>query len=160
MVDQINNWLEGKEKLPEYRVMSRYIRYSGKLAKINKLLHNDETYKKLRDRCNDNTHYNFYYNLMLNINELHSDKIISILNTFSIDLENIFILHLSYLFYIKDYYMTSSDYLDSLECGLTPEEGSQYDVAPFIQEIFDSVIKRNRMDLAIEIKNNTAMRLE
>jgi hypothetical protein len=76
------------------------------------------------------------------------------------DLENIFILHLSYLFYIKDIYMMSSYYVDCLDCGETPEPKSQYFVAPFIQEIFDSVIKKNRMDLAIEIKQKTAMMLE
>jgi len=54
----------------------------------------------------------------------------------------------------------SSDYIDSMDLGFTPEEGSQYFVAPFIQEIFDKVIKKNRMDLAIAIKNNTAMKLE
>ena len=56
--------------------------------------------------------------------------------------------------------MMSSDYADSMDLGLTPEEGSQYFVAPFIQETFDKVIKKNRMDLATEIKNNTAMMLK
>ena len=56
--------------------------------------------------------------------------------------------------------MISGDYLDSLDCGMTPEENSQYFVAPFIQEIFDSVIKKSRMDLAEEIINKTSMMLE
>jgi hypothetical protein len=56
--------------------------------------------------------------------------------------------------------MMASDYIDNLDCGLTPEEGSQYYVASFIQNIFDNVIKKNRNDLAIEIKSNTSMRLE
>ncbi|MBU1297552.1 MAG: hypothetical protein KKB77_00145 [Bacteroidetes bacterium] len=56
--------------------------------------------------------------------------------------------------------MLSSDYVDSMDLGLTPEEDSQYLVAPFIQEIFDKVIKKNRMDLALEIKSHTAMKLE
>jgi hypothetical protein len=47
-----------------------------------------------------------------------------------------------------------------MDLGLTPEEGSQYFVAPFIQEIFDKVVKKKRMDLAIAIKNNTAMNLK
>lgn len=85
---------------------------------------------------------------------------IAILNVFSKDLENLFILHLSYLFYINDKYMMSSDYVDSMDLGLTPEEGSQYFVAPFIQEIFDKVIKKNRMDLAMKLKSHTAMKLE
>jgi len=54
----------------------------------------------------------------------------------------------------------ASDYLDCVDCGIPPEPDSQYLVAPFIQEIFDTVIKKNRMDLALEIKKSTVMRLE
>jgi len=56
--------------------------------------------------------------------------------------------------------MMSRDYGDSMDCGLTPEEGSQYYVAPFIQEVFDTVIKKNRLDLATMIKTKTSMLLE
>ena len=56
--------------------------------------------------------------------------------------------------------MMSSDYVDSLDCGLTPEEGSQYWVAPFIQEIFDKVLIPSRPDIAETIKGKTAMKLE
>ena len=160
VVDQINNWLQGKKKLPKYRVMSNYIRASSKLTKINNLIYKDGTYKELRDRCNDHMHYNFYYNLLLNDNDIYLRNRIAILDKFSKDLENIFILHLSYLFYLSDHYMMSRDYGDSMDCGLTPEEGSQYYVAPFIQEVFDTVIKKNRLDLATEIKAKTSMLLE
>lgn len=160
VVEKINDWLHGKEQLPEYRIMSDYIRKSENLADINALLYKDNTYKEIRDRCNDHTHYNFYHNLLLNDNELYIKNRFGILNRFSKDLENLFILHLSYLFYINDKYMMSSDYIDSMDLGLTPEAGSQYFVAPFVQEIFDKVIKKNRMDLATAIKNNTAMKLE
>ena len=160
VVNKINDWLHGKEQLPEYRVMSDYIRKSEKLAEINVLLNKDNRYKEIRERCNDHTHYNFYKNLLLNNDEILIENRNAILNVFSKDLENLFIFHLSYLFFINDKYMMSSDYVDSMDLGLTPEEGSQYFVAPFVQEIFDKVIKKNRMDLATEIKNNTAMKLE
>ncbi len=160
VVDKIENWLRGKDKLPEYRVMSKYIRTSNKLAKIVDLIYKDKTYKELRDRCNNHMHYNFYYNLLLNDNETYLGNRIDILNEFSKDLENIFILHLSFLFYLNDHYMMSMDYADSMDCGLTPEEGSQYYVAPFIQEVFSAVIKKNRPDLAAEIKAKTSMSLE
>ena len=160
VVQKIENWRQGREQLPDYRVMSNYIRSSEKLAKVNELLYKDNTYKEIRDRCNDHTHYNFYYNLLLNDNEIYIENRMAILDSLSKDLENIFILHISYLFYLNDKYMMSSDYVDSLDLELTPEEGSQYYVAPFIQEIFDNVIKKNRIDLATEIKNNTSMMLD
>jgi len=160
IVDKIDDWRSGKERIPEYRVMSNYIKQSPKLLEISSLLRNDTKYKDIRDRCNDHTHYNYYHNLLLNDNEIYSTQRLPALNTFSDDLEDIFIQHFAYLFYLNDHYMMASDYRDSLECGEIPEEGSQYWVAPFIKDVFDKIIKVKRPDLAIAIKNKTSMQLE
>ena len=159
-VEKIDNWVKGKEQLPTYRVMSNYIRKSDKLSPINELLYQDDCYKTLRNRCNDHTHYNYYCNFLLNDSKLYLKNRVKTLDLFSKDLKNIFILHLSYIFYLNNHYLMSSDYMDSLDCGVEPEEGSQYFVAPFIQEIFDTVIKPSRKDLFVEIKKNTEMKLE
>jgi len=55
--------------------------------------------------------------------------------------------------------MMSTYYMDCIEEGMTPEEGSQYWVAPFIQEVFDKIIKVKRQDIAEEIKGKTLMEL-
>ncbi len=160
VVEKIDNWLKGKEQLPEIRDMNNYIKRSEKANVIYKLLYKDKRYSEIKKRCNDHTHYNFYYNVLLNDNQIYLENRDMVLNRFSQDLENIFILHLSYLFYINEHYMMSSDYRDSMDCGVKPEPDSQYVVAPFIQDIFTTVIKKNRMDLAIEIKSKTVMMLE
>ena len=105
-------------------------------------------------------HYNYYKNIIINDNTVVINNRIKYLDLFFMDLIYIFILHLSLLFFLEDIYMSSSDYIDYLDCGLTPEEGSQYWVAPFIQEIFDKWIKKYRPDIAKIIKNNTNMNLE
>lgn len=158
VVDQIQNWLEGKDQLPDYRVMSQYIRKSAELAKLNKLLYANTTYKEIRDRCNAFTHYNFYRTVLFNDSEVFLNRTRT-LERFSKDLDSILILHLSYLFSLNEHYMMSSDYADSLECGSIPPKDSQYFVAPFVQNIFDSVIKKNRMDIATEIMNSSGMKL-
>jgi hypothetical protein len=161
VVQQIDNWLKGKERLPEYRVMSKYIKDSPKLLPITNLLSQDKTYKDIRDRCNDHTHYNYFHNLLINDNEvyLENDRL-KALDNFSKDLEDILIQHLAYIFYLNDHYMMSSDYVDSLEMGEQPDEEWQYLVAPFIQDIFDKVLKPRRMDIVTEIKGKTGMRLD
>ena len=158
-VDGIDNWLRGKKQLPEIKKMIKYISNSSKVAAITKLLNLDDRYQKLRNRCNSNTHYNFYLNALLNDNQIYLEDRLTYLQQFAEDLENIIIFHFSYLFSINDYYMMSSEYIDSLEMELQPKEDSQYNVAPFIQEFFDNVIKKNRLDLANEIKYKTTMRL-
>mgnify|MGYP007072824340 CR=1 FL=1 len=160
VVEKIENWRNGKEQLPTIRVMNSYLQKSEKIKKIYNLLQKDKRYSKLRERCNDHTHYNFYYNVLQNNNQMFWQKRNLLLDRFSKDVEDVFIFHLSYLFYINDQYMMASDYIDALDCGVTPELDSQYWVAPFVQDIFDNVIKKNRMDLAMAIQEDTAMLLK
>lgn len=159
IVEKINNWLQGKEKLPEYRVMMQYIRASKALKPITDIFGIDDRYKRLRDRCNDHTHYNFYEHAMLNDNQIYIKNRGLWLDRFSGDIRDIFILHLGYIFFLDNRYMMSSDYLDALECGMQPEEDSQHWVAPFIQNIFNEVITPIRPDVTSTIKMNSAMQL-
>ena len=160
IVEKIDNWLKGTDQLPEFRVMSNYIRESSKILEINNLLYSDGRYKKIRDRCNDNTHYNFFYNMLYNDSEIYLEHRIKFLTRFSIDIKDIFILHVAYLFHIRDHYMTSSDYVDALECGIEPKLDSQYWVAPYVQQIFDEIITKNRPDIVESIKKNSCMQLK
>jgi hypothetical protein len=159
IVTQIDRWLQGRDRLPEFRIMSKYIRGSQRLAPITGVLFSDDRYKRLRGRCNDHTHYNFYRNVLLNDKEILLKGRRRALQEFSNDLGDVLILHLSYMFFSNCHYMMSSDHLDCLECGMTPEPDSQYWVAPFVQEIFDHTIKKSRPDLAALIKQHTSMHL-
>lgn len=159
IVEKIDNWLKGQDKLPEYRVMSSYIRESNKVAGINKHLYAGDRYKKIRERCNDHTHYNFFQNVLLNDKDISLDHRLQTLDTFSSDIRDVFILHLAYVFFLNDHYMTSSDYLDALECGVVPEYDSPYWVAPFVQEVFNDIITKQRPDIAATIRQHTCMHL-
>lgn len=139
--------------------MSQYISTSEALKPISDVLGVDDRYKRLRDRCNDHTHYNFYRHVMLNDNEIHIDNRGWWLDRFSEDVRDIFVLHLGYIFFMNGHYMMSSDHLDALECGMQPEENSQYWVAPFIQEIFNEVITPRRPDITAAIKASSTMQL-
>jgi hypothetical protein len=159
IVIQIDNWRAGTEKIPEYRKIITYIKKSPKLKPITELLYRNDLYNIIRNRCNDNTHYNFYQNYLLNDNEIYNPNRIKYLDLFSKDIEAIFIQHFAYIFFLNEHYMASSDYIDSLELGYPPVEGSQNWVASFIQKIFDDVIKLKRPDIADEIKKHTSMEL-
>lgn len=159
IVEKIDNWLQGKERLPEYRVMSRYIRSSARLKPVNDLLYLDARYKRIRDRCNDHTHYNFFQHVLLNDSAIYLETRPKWVDAFSKDVRDIVILHLSYVFFLNDHYMMSSDYVDYLECNMTPEPDSQYWVAPFIQQMFTDVLVKERPDIAASIKGHTCMHL-
>lgn len=160
IVEQISDWLSGKAQMPEFRTMSRYIRESEKLAKLWPLLNQGDIYKRVRDLCNDHTHYNFYRNVLLNDKEIHIQSRGKQLDNFYHSLNHLFILHFSCLFTVREYYMMSSDYLDCLECNMTPDPDSLRWVVPFVQEIFTEVIKERRADIADLMLEETEMELE
>lgn len=159
VVKQVDDWLKGKARLPEYRIMSQYIRSSPKTAPVTAIVFADDRYKRLRDRCNDHTHYNFYRNVLLNDNKLVLPERIGALNQFSGDVRDLLILHVAYIFFINEHYMMSSDHLDCLECGMTPEPDSQYWVAPFVQDVFDQTVAKHRPDVVATVKEHTSMHL-
>lgn len=159
IVEKINSWLHGMKELPEYRVMSQFIRRTERLKEINNCLYSDGRYKGIRNRCNDHAHYNYFNNIMLNDQGVYLKNRLKSLDQLSEDIRDIFILHLSYIFFLNDHYMMSSDHMDYLECGEIPPEGSEYWVAPYVKEAFLEIISTNRDDLAAIIKNNTNMQL-
>jgi hypothetical protein len=160
IVAHIQGWLSGKDPIPEYRIMSKYIRQSARVAPITKLLFAHSRYSDIRDRCNSFTHYNFFSNVLLNDGRIFNPNRMRQLDQFAEDLDNLLVFHLGLIFYLNQHYMASSDYIDCLDCGLPPPENSQYFVAPFVQDIFDSVIKRRRPDIYSAIKSATSMQLE
>jgi hypothetical protein len=160
VVTKINNWVHEVEKMPRYGYMSEYIKKSPTLCEICNLLYLDDHYEKIRNRCNDHTHYNIFSHLLINDNDVYlGDSRIKTLNVFSNDLRDLIIFHISCLFCINDHYMMSSDYIDYLECGEEPVEDSQYWVATFIQELLTNVIDLNRHDVYNLIKSKTSMQL-
>nr|WP_321485557.1 hypothetical protein [uncultured Draconibacterium sp.] len=159
IVEKIEKWRNGTESIPDYRSISNYINNSPRLVEINKILKIDDRYKKIRDRCNDNTHYNFYRNVLLNDNEIHNPNRIKYLDLIKKDIQNLFIQHIAYLFWTNDFYMRSSDYVDHLEVGSTPPVDSEYWVANFVQEIFTEIVIPVRPDIYELIKKNTQMQL-
>ena len=163
--NKITDWIKGKEKIPSFGIMSGDIIKSDKVNEITKLIYKNGQFKGsifeyIRQRCNEHTHYLYFNNLLSNDNEIYLNDRIEKLNEFSSDLNDIFILHFSYLFYVKQNYMMSSDYMDYRDLGQEPPDKSEYWVAPFIQKVFNNTIKKNRPDIAKLIMETTSMELK
>jgi hypothetical protein len=100
-VPEIEDWLKGKRKIPDYRIMSSYIRASSRLSEISALLFREEEYKNIRKRCNEHTHYNFYKHVLINDNEIYQPERMKMIDNFSKDVEAVFIQHLAQIFYLN-----------------------------------------------------------
>ncbi len=112
--------------------------------------------------CNDNVHYNSWENFVLNQNDQYDGEHLK-LKALDDLYENIQIslcFHFSYICILHPEYIASSDYLDALGSGITPEENSQYWVAPIVQNIFESYIKPYSKDLSDYLININTMNLK
>lgn len=158
IIEKIDKWLKGEEKLPRFKKMNELIEKSEDLGSINRIFNKDHRYKNIRSRCNDHLHANYFQYMQLNskVNVQNARAYIDIINN---DLLDLLVLHFAYLFTLNGHYMASSDYIDCLDLYQEPEEGSQYWVAPFIQDFFDKYIKTRRPDISKEMLDNTCMDL-
>lgn len=159
VVAQIQDWLNGTSRLPSFGKMAAYIRASKQVASVTKLLCIDGRYERIRDRCNDHVHCNFYGTILLNNRSVRAPNRAKALEAFSRDLVDVFVMHFAYIFSAREHYMMASDHVDSLELGLRPEPESEYWVAPFIQRAYDSYVKKARPDLGAILKSETSMHL-
>jgi len=159
IVRQVDDWVTGMAQLPSNKEMQAYIRKSPSLAPVMTVLETGGRYKKLRDRCNSHTHYNFFAHLIANDNEIVMRYRGRSLSRLLVDVRDVLVFHLGCLFHIRQHYMASSDYADYMDCGMTPVTDSQYWVAPFIQDFFTRIIVQHRPELATVIKEYTSMHL-
>ena len=156
---KIDSWVKGKTKLPRYGSMIEYIKKSEILKELNKILYKDDSIENIRARCNDHMHFNFYYFALLNDSSIHLKERNNYLNVLYSDLLLVFTIHFVYMFTINEHYMMAEDYSDYIEMGDEPPLNSEYWVAPFIQEMFDNVIKPNFIDLSNVFKKQISMQI-
>lgn len=158
-VTKINDWLHGKRPLPRMSKMAKYLNDSPSLSKLNELINLDKRYEGIRNRCNDNMHYNFFSLVLLNDGRVYLKERFQHLEQLRADIRDLFILNIAYILTINEHYMLSSDYLEHLECSISPPENSQYWVAPFIQEMVNKILLEERPDILELLKRSTNMYL-
>ena len=142
-VNEICEWLQKKNRIPSIKKVLAMIETSDKTKTIYSLVNKNDRLKTDREFLDDCVHGNRYQYFLYNCSAIylkHRDVFLSKIQTV---LNTLFVLHLSFIFSLTSHYLTSSDYRDCLEMGMTPPEGSEYWIAPFAQEIFDTYIKPN-----------------
>lgn len=159
-IKEVEGWISGETQMSEFRVMSTKLRQATRLKSINDLLYADSRYKELRERCNSHMHFNYYDNVLVNDKDIHLPQRHSVFERIRLDIIDLALLHLAYVFYAMPHYLTAPDHLDCLEVGALPEEGSEYWVSPYIQTFFDRYFKQYRPDLAKLILDTTSMKLK
>lgn len=159
IVEKIQAWVKNKQRLPSSKEMLNTIRRHKPLEDLEKLFDYDGLYYRIRRLTNGNTHYNKMYYLWLNNNMIYNPKRVNELDKLYACTLHLFILHFAYMYSLNPHYMMSTDYMDALDVGMQPEEGSQYWVAKYVKDVFDKYIVTNRPEVAEYMRTHTEMEL-
>jgi len=158
--DGIRQWIRGKKKLHSLNVkqlLSFLTSNNGDIKGCFDLLDVAGKYVAIKSYCNDYVHNNRLSNLILNTDSVTDEK--AHYERLSEYLEALKCLLFSVLCILKPHYASSSDYIDHAELGLSPPDGCQYWVAPFLQKEFEKLYRSNR-ELAKVIAGSSYMEFD
>ena len=159
VVKDVDEWLNGKHRIPRTEKILSVLKNSHSTKDLY-LFFGWETYlKKNRELLDDSVHANRYSSILLNCPSVHIDDRERQLKKASIVLDQIMLIHMSFIFYLNGHYMMASNYIDYLDMNMIPPKGSEYWLASFAQTAFDEFIKPHEK-LATFIKEHCAMAIQ
>lgn len=143
-VEEVNEWIQGKHRIPKTEKILKCLEKSEKTKDLYPLFGWDTYLKKNRELLDDSVHSNRFQQMLLNCNDVYIENRERHLKNCEIILNQLFLLHLSFIFHLNPQYLMASDYMDHLEMEMTPPAGCENWIARFAQEAFDKVIKPHK----------------
>lgn len=152
-VEDVQKWLEASFRIPPLKGILNVLEKSPQTKGLYSFFGWDTYLKRNRQLLDDCVHTNKYANVLLNCNTIClGDKRKIQLDNISMILNQLMTIHVSFIFCLNPAYFMASDYMDYMELGELPPEGSDKWIAPFAQDAFDKYIK-HEPSLALFIKN-------
>ena len=140
-VQEVNEWLQGKHRIPKTDKILKYLKVSQRTKNLYSLFGWNTYLKKNRELLDDSVHSNRFSLMLLNNNRIYIKDRERHLKNCEVMLSQLFLIHLSFIFYLNSHYLMASDYLDCMEMGKNPPVGSENWIAQFAQDAFDKIIK-------------------
>ena len=160
MENNIDRWINNNLCNLSIGEVLKTIGQSSQVADAVKKYNMQNYFDTIERRLNDYVHSNgiSYYNQ--NIIAYRNNELKELLFSLINDMRLITVTFMFLLTLCSPLSIMSSDYIDCLECNMTPPEGSQYWVAPYITDFF-----RKNMDLIDKscidyLRENTSMEIE
>ncbi|MCM1502971.1 MAG: hypothetical protein NC115_09950 [Bacteroidales bacterium] len=141
IVRDVVEWIKGRHRIPKTEKILKYIEKSKQTKDLYPLFGWETYLKKIRELLDDSVHSNRFQLMLLNCNRVYMEEREQHLDNCKIVLKQLFLVHVTFLFHLNPQYLMASDYTDSLELGMIPQEDSQNWIAPFAQVAFNRVIK-------------------
>ncbi|MDU6339850.1 MAG: hypothetical protein E6583_00800 [Clostridium sp.] len=157
IIDWLNNDLSNLN-------INQVLSYIAKTKNVNEVMNKyklQSSFKSINNELNNFVHANgiSYYNKNYQYYNL-GDKINDISEDIKYKINYITTSFLLVLILVRGDYISATDYVDNLECGYNPIEGSQYWVAPFITEFINSRISLVSDECRAYLKEYSLMDIE
>lgn len=159
IVEEINEWIQGKHRIPKTEKILKSLETSEKTKDLYPLFGWDTYLKKNRELLDDSVHSNRFNLMLLNCNKVYIEGRERHLKNCEIVLNQLFLLHVSFIFHLNPQYLMASNYMDYKDAGQTPPTGCENWIAPFAQDVFDKVIKPHK-NISEYIKRNCYLEIE
>ncbi len=131
-----------------------YLKNNVSINEVIKKYNLESEWESIRKKLNDYTHNNGRTFTRHNLIEIDSPDIMNCFNEIISRLEFIAAFFMILLIFIDPIMIGSTDYLDYLDCDLTPPDDSQYQIAPFVQDFIDEYINKLNPELKVFLKYN------
>lgn len=156
IVEDVDNWINSKHRIPSLKKILKYLEKSPKSKDLYPFFGWDTYLKHNREILDDSVHSNRFTRILLNCSTVYIKDREKHLDGIAVILKQIFTIHLAFTFYMNEQYLMASDYMDSIDCGINPPDGSQSWIAPYAQEAFDKYIAP-RKDLSTFIIEHSCL---
>lgn len=143
-VQEVNEWIKGKHRIPRTDKILKYLKESQRTKDLYPLFGWNTYLKKNRELLDDSVHSNRFKLMLLNCNRVYIEDRLRHLKNCEVMLNQLFLIHLSFIFHLNSCYLMASDYMDYMYLGSTPPESCENWIAPFAQDAFDKIIRPHR----------------
>jgi len=150
-----------KKKL-EFENYMKVLKQNQSIIQILNEYNLQEYWETLRKRLNDYVHNNgkkFSAQNNIKVNDKYLETHLKNINIRTSYISSFFMVT---LLMIQSSLISSTDYIDHLDCGLEPPEDSQYFIAPFVQDFIDTKVAKLHPELKQYLKDNniSGMKIE
>ncbi len=153
-------WIENRLNDLHISTIFKYLATNKIVAEVIKKHNLRNTWDAIGTNLNDYVHNNGMYYTLLNYGNFDKKGVNSFTRDVLFKLENITVVFMTILILIKSPFISSSDYVDALTVEIEPEDGSQYNIAPFIQEFINKSISKVNPELIKFLVDNVYMKFE
>lgn len=146
--NKVSEWMKSKSPLMDEHPQKEFKKIKNTFPKLMAILNlnpkdDNSLYSKIRLLCNDNVHYNSFHTFLWNDPDFlryHIKTSLKLLNNAYSCVTFLSSLHFAFLYELHPEYFMAADYIDYLERGEQPPLGSEYWVAPGLQDFFTRVV--------------------